>query len=258
MKKWIAMLLLACLIVGVCPISAFGEEIAQVVETQAPAAETAKAEAPKAEAPGTETPKTGEAKTEAAKEETEGGKTVIVGTIEEPEKSTEATEPGAETETTASTEETKAPAEKAQDSTEATEETTEPAEETTEPAEPTEETTEPTEPTDETTEETEETTEPTEETVPEEEEEKNYRVYITTNLSALGGVIRKGDVVVLTAHLEGFEDEQYTIEWQCSPDNSNWRSASGVAGVSASGETCRVVVSAENAHYYWRVLVTIQ
>ena len=245
MKKWIAMLLLACLIVGVCPISVFGEEIAQAVETQAPAAETAKAEASKTEVSETETPKAGEAKTEAAKKETEDGKTVIVGTIEEPEKATEATEPGSETETTASTEETQAPSEKTEDSTEATEETTEPTEETTEP-------------TDETTEETEETTEPTEETVPEEEEEKNYRVYITTNLSALGGIIRKGDVVVLTAHLEGFEDEQYTIEWQCSPDNSSWRSVSGVAGVSASGETCRVVVSAENAHYYWRVLVTIQ
>lgn len=62
----------------------------------------------------------------------------------------------------------------------------------------------------------------------------------------------------LTAHLEGFEDEQYTLEWQYSTDDTDWHSVSEVEGVSVSDEICQVVVSAENAYYYWRVLVTIQ
>ncbi len=76
------------------------------------------------------------------------------------------------------------------------------------------------------------------------------RVTITSSLAA-GEPAYAGMEVTLTAHLEGFEGVNYTLQWQFSLDKENWEDMPG-----ATGETYTYELSVETAAYNWRVVAT--
>ena len=69
-------------------------------------------------------------------------------------------------------------------------------------------------------------------------------------ISAESDVVELGGDMVLTAILTGFEDLNYTLQWQFSTDNANWANVDG-----ATGSTLRVQMNEENRDYFWRVSV---
>ena len=69
-------------------------------------------------------------------------------------------------------------------------------------------------------------------------------------ISAESDVVELGGDMVLTAVLTGFEDLNYTLQWQFSTDNANWANVDG-----AIGSTLRVQMNEENRDYFWRVSV---
>ena len=70
------------------------------------------------------------------------------------------------------------------------------------------------------------------------------------SISAESDVVELGGDMVLTAILTGFEDLNYTLQWQFSTDNANWANVDG-----ATGSTLRVQMNEENRDYFWRVSV---
>lgn len=73
---------------------------------------------------------------------------------------------------------------------------------------------------------------------------------LSVAISAESDVVELGDDMVLTAILTGFEDLNYTLQWQFSADNANWANVDG-----ATGFTLRVQMNEENRDYFWRVSV---
>ena len=73
---------------------------------------------------------------------------------------------------------------------------------------------------------------------------------LSVALSAESDVVELGGDMVLTAILTGFEDLNYTLQWQFSTDNANWANVDG-----ATGSTLRVQMNEENRDYFWRVSV---
>lgn len=73
---------------------------------------------------------------------------------------------------------------------------------------------------------------------------------LSVAISAESDVVELGDDMVLTAVLTGFEDLNYTLQWQFSADNANWADVDG-----ATGSTLRVQMNEENRDYFWRVSV---
>ena len=73
---------------------------------------------------------------------------------------------------------------------------------------------------------------------------------LSVAISAESDVVELGGDMVLTAILTGFEDLNYTLQWQFSTDNANWASVDG-----ATGSTLRVQMNEENRDYFWRVSV---
>ena len=73
---------------------------------------------------------------------------------------------------------------------------------------------------------------------------------LSVAISAESDVVELGDDMVLTAILTGFEDLNYTLQWQFSADNANWADVDG-----ATGSTLRVQMNEENRDYFWRVSV---
>ena len=73
---------------------------------------------------------------------------------------------------------------------------------------------------------------------------------LSVAISAESDVVELGDDMVLTAILTGFEDLNYTLQWQFSTDNANWADVDG-----ATGSTLRVQMNEENRDYFWRVSV---
>lgn len=142
--------------------------------------------------------------------------------------------------------------------TEATEESEEPAEEKTEePDEITEEEKEEL-PVDETTDETETGEEPdednpedTEENIPESElkPERHIRVDVTWDVP--DPII--GDTAHFAAVMEGYDELQYTVQWQYSPDENTWYDIPN-----ETNTTMDVVVTPENNIVYWRILVYVE
>ena len=73
---------------------------------------------------------------------------------------------------------------------------------------------------------------------------------LSVAISAESDVVELGDDMVLTAILTGFEDLNYTLQWQFSADNANWANVDG-----ATGSTLRMQMNEENCDYFWRVSV---
>lgn len=73
---------------------------------------------------------------------------------------------------------------------------------------------------------------------------------LSVAISAESDVVELGGNMVLTAILTGFEDLNYTLQWQFSTDNANWANVDG-----ATGSTLRVQMNEENRDYFWRVSV---
>ena len=62
-----------------------------------------------------------------------------------------------------------------------------------------------------------------------------------------------GDTAHFTAILNGYEDLEYTCQWQYSPDHEDWFDITGETGLSMD-----VVTNKENNYYYWRILVYVE
>ena len=73
---------------------------------------------------------------------------------------------------------------------------------------------------------------------------------LSVAISAESDVVELGGDMVLTAILTGFEDLNYTLQWQFSTDNANWANVDG-----ATDSTLRVQMNEENRDYFWRVSV---
>ena len=73
---------------------------------------------------------------------------------------------------------------------------------------------------------------------------------LSVAISAESDVVELGGDMVLTAVLTGFEDLNYTLQWQFSTDNANWADVDG-----ATGSTLRVQMNEEHRDYFWRVSV---
>ena len=84
-------------------------------------------------------------------------------------------------------------------------------------------------------------------------EEKLRSVKITSNIEGMD-VIYEGMEIVMTAKLEGFEEDEYFIQWQCSTDKG--ATFADVEG--ANGESYSFNVNAENFEYVWKLIVTLK
>ena len=67
-----------------------------------------------------------------------------------------------------------------------------------------------------------------------------------------GDCVNFGDTVALYAVLEGYEDTEYTIQWQTGTDNENWEDIEG-----ANAEKYEVIVTEDNYTDFYRVAVTL-
>lgn len=57
---------------------------------------------------------------------------------------------------------------------------------------------------------------------------------LSVAISAESDVVELGGDMVLTAVLTGFEDLNYTLQWQFSTDNANWADVDGATGLHAA------------------------
>jgi large repetitive protein len=77
-------------------------------------------------------------------------------------------------------------------------------------------------------------------------------VRLRTNLDD-GTTPYEGMTVVLTVELNGFEDCEYTIQWQRSTDNVNWEDVPG-----ATDQSYSFTLTEETNGYYWNAQVTVK
>ena len=62
-----------------------------------------------------------------------------------------------------------------------------------------------------------------------------------------------GDTAHFTATLTGYEDVEYTTQWQYSPDKETWYDIPG-----ETGTTMDMVITKENNVVYWRIIVYVE
>ena len=93
--------------------------------------------------------------------------------------------------------------------------------------------------------------EPAEEEQPEAEEKPERHITVDVVWDVPDPVI--GDTAHFVAVLEGYEELQYTIQWQYSPDEEIWFDIPY-----ATEPTMDVVVTEENNEVFWRILVFVE
>lgn len=84
------------------------------------------------------------------------------------------------------------------------------------------------------------------------EEESEIDTILSQSRSVYIDAIVDGYDVTLQAHLQNYENVEYSLQWQVSKDNSNWQDISG-----AHGLTYSLTVNKENYNNYYRIAVTI-
>ena len=62
-----------------------------------------------------------------------------------------------------------------------------------------------------------------------------------------------GDTAHFCANLEGYENLNYTMQWQYSTDHEQWNDITG-----ETKKTMDVVVTKENNVVYWRIVVYVE
>lgn len=103
----------------------------------------------------------------------------------------------------------------------------------------------------ETTEDEEETEKAAAEAEEETEEEFDYsKLKFSFTSDCKGKMVEAGTPVTLTAHLEGFEELEYTCFWEYTTDGTNFN-------VAGSGETFTYSASEENADWLWRLSIEL-
>ena len=85
-----------------------------------------------------------------------------------------------------------------------------------------------------------------------EKEENEIDTILSQSRSVYIDAIVSGYDVTLQAHLQNYENVEYSLQWQVSKDNSNWQDISG-----AHGLTYSLIVNEENYNNYYRIAVTI-
>ena len=76
-------------------------------------------------------------------------------------------------------------------------------------------------------------------------------VKITSNLGS-AGTVEEGRTLVLTAHLTGYDDVDYEIQWQQSEDGVSWDDIDG-----ANGTQYTVILTEDKGGYLWRASVSV-
>lgn len=79
-------------------------------------------------------------------------------------------------------------------------------------------------------------------------EERSIEIYISYE----GEAVHFGDTVTLYAVLKGYENCEFTVQWQVSPDDQNYVDIAGQNGLSYT-----FTVDEENYTNYWRIVATI-
>ncbi|QUC67425.1 hypothetical protein [Aristaeella hokkaidonensis] len=99
---------------------------------------------------------------------------------------------------------------------------------------------------------TEETTdESIEENIPESEYKPERHITVDVTWDVPDPVI--GDTAHFEAILDGYDELQYTMQWQYSPDETTWHDIPN-----ETNTTMDVVVTPENNIVYWRILVYVE
>lgn len=83
-----------------------------------------------------------------------------------------------------------------------------------------------------------------------EEEEVKRNVEIVSNLGNVG-TVEEGTQLILTAHLTGFDDVDYEIQWQQSENGTDWNDIAG-----ENGTQYTVILTEANEGYLWRAAVS--
>ena len=91
-----------------------------------------------------------------------------------------------------------------------------------------------------------------EEVLDDSEEEDEGSVYITANVDENSDQL-EGTKVVLTAHVEGYENTEYSYQWQKSIDGENWIDISG-----ATDSEYTFTLTEETGDYTWRVILVTE
>ena len=85
-----------------------------------------------------------------------------------------------------------------------------------------------------------------------EKEENEIDAILSQSRSVYIDAIVNDYDVTFQAHLQNYENVEYSLQWQVSKDNSNWQDISG-----AHGLTYSLTVNKENYNNYYRIAVTI-
>ena len=85
-----------------------------------------------------------------------------------------------------------------------------------------------------------------------EKEENEIDTILSQSRSVYIDAIVNGYDVTLQAHLQNYENVEYSLQWQVSKNNSNWQDILG-----AHGLTYSLTVNKENYNNYYRIAVTI-
>lgn len=85
-----------------------------------------------------------------------------------------------------------------------------------------------------------------------EEEEIIRTIKVSSNIDGQS-VVYAGTEIILTAALTGFEDDEYTVQWQYSPDGGT-----SIYDVEGGNELQHAfIINDENADWLWKICITI-